>query len=56
MNITADIPMQAQGQTYVFVTKQAENSTLVAADILFGPAILEVNPPAPTLDFSYYKE
>lgn len=40
------------GQTYVFVTSKAENGTLVEADVTFGPAILEVKPPAPVYDDS----
>ncbi|KAK5691917.1 hypothetical protein LTR97_011088 [Elasticomyces elasticus] len=51
-NITAEVPMQAQGQTYVFVTSKSEDGKLVAADVAYGPAILEVNPPAPTVDYA----
>ncbi|KAK3658417.1 hypothetical protein LTR56_001828 [Elasticomyces elasticus] len=54
-NITAEVPMQAQGQTYVFVTSKSEGGKLVAADVTYGPAILEVNPPAPTIDYAESK-
>lgn len=50
--VVATIPAIAQGQTYVFITKASENTTVPDADILFGPAIIEVAPPAPVIDFS----
>ncbi|KAK4555159.1 hypothetical protein LTR86_007925 [Recurvomyces mirabilis] len=52
MNISAVVPSQAMGQTYVFVTSKNENGTLTAGDVEYGPAVLEVAPPAPAIDFS----
>jgi len=51
MNVSAAVPSQAMGQTYVFVTSKNENGTLTAADVEYGPAVLEVAPPAPAIDF-----
>ncbi|SCU87721.1 LAME_0D11210g1_1 [Lachancea meyersii CBS 8951] len=49
--ISAQIPAQARGQTYAFVT--CDNSgNLTDSSILFGPAILQVTPPSPTFDLS----
>lgn len=45
--VVASIPAIAQGQTYVFITNKSENATVADADVLFGPAIIEVAPPAP---------
>ncbi|KAK0849774.1 hypothetical protein LTR03_004960 [Friedmanniomyces endolithicus] len=56
MDINAAVPSQAMGQTYVFVTSQDEKGTLTAADIKYGPAVLEVNPPPPSIDYSIMKE
>jgi len=50
--VSAAIPAGVSGQTYVFITNKSENATVADADILFGPAILEVAPPAPVLDYS----
>ena len=50
--ISATIPSAAQGQTYVFVTSSSVTSLTDASVILYGPAILEVNPPAPSIDYS----
>ena len=50
--VSAVIPAIAQGQTYVFITSKSENSTVPDADILFGPAIIEVAPPAPVIDYT----
>lgn len=50
--VEAVIPAIAMGQTYVFITSKSENSTVPDADILFGPAILEVAPPAPVIDYT----
>ena len=49
--ISATIPQQSEGQTYVFVTKSSA-STLMDAGVLYGPAILEVKPQPPQIDFS----
>lgn len=53
--VSAAIPAGVSGQTYVFITSKSENGTVADADILFGPAILEVAPPAPALDNSILK-
>ncbi|KAK0302927.1 hypothetical protein LTR82_017707 [Friedmanniomyces endolithicus] len=55
-DINAVVPSQAMGQTYVFVTSRDEKGTLTAADIKYGPAVLEVNPPPPSIDYSIMKE
>ena len=48
--LTAQIPAKTSGQTYAFVTKQAATGALRDSQVLFGPAILEVMPNAPTFD------
>ena len=50
--ISAVVPAAAMGQTYVFISKSMTNGTLTDAMILYGPAIIEVTPPAPTFDLS----
>lgn len=50
--IEAVIPATAMGQTYVFISKAATNTTLNDTMILYGPAVIEVTPPAPTFDLS----
>ena len=50
--VVATIPAIAMGQTYVFITSESEGSTVADADVLFGPAIIEVAPPAPVIDYS----
>jgi hypothetical protein len=50
--VVATIPAIAMGQTYVFITSASETAAVPDADILFGPAIIEVAPPAPVLDYS----
>ena len=52
--ISAVIPATAMGQTYVFLSKSATNTTITDAMILYGPAIVEVTPPAPSIDFSEF--
>lgn len=52
MTVSAAIPTVAMGQTYVFVTKSNVEGTFDDTQVLFGPAVLEVSPPAPVLDFS----
>ncbi|WPG99917.1 Hypothetical protein R9X50_00273800 [Acrodontium crateriforme] len=54
--ITAAIPSVDQGQTYVFVTNCDVEGTLDDTKVLFGPAVLEVNPPAPEINYSVLKE
>lgn len=44
---SAAIPKEAQGQTYVFISCSDVEMKLDDGAILFGPAILEVAPPAP---------
>lgn len=50
--ISAVIPATAMGQTYVFLTNASTNTSLTDSMILYGPAIVEVTPPAPTFDLS----
>ena len=50
--IAAEIPATAMGQTYVFISKSMTNGTIMDNMILYGPAIIEVTPPAPTFDLS----
>ena len=50
--LTAQIPAKAQGQTYAFVTKEAAKGAIQDSQVLFGPAILEVTPDAPTFDLT----
>ena len=50
--IAAVIPATAMGQTYVFISKSKTNGTITDDMILYGPAIIEVTPPAPTFDIS----
>lgn len=50
--IAAVIPPTAMGQTYVFISKSMTNGTIMDAMILYGPAVIEVTPPAPTFDLS----
>ena len=52
--ISAFIPATAMGQTYVFLSKSATNTTITDTMILYGPAIIEVTPPAPSIDFSEF--
>jgi hypothetical protein len=51
-NISADVPTAVEGQSYVFVTSKDANGTLDATTVLAGPAILEVAPQPPTIDFN----
>ena len=50
--LTAEIPAKTQGQTYAFVTNSAATGAIQDSQVLFGPAILEVTPDAPTFDFT----
>lgn len=50
--LTATIPAEAQGQSYAFVTSSAATGALADSSVLFGPAILEVTPDAPSIDFT----
>lgn len=52
--IAATIPAQAQGQTYALLTRTAVNGSAPLLDdsaVIAGPAIMEVTPSAPTIDF-----
>lgn len=51
-NIRVQIPAVAAGQTYVFISKTDQEGTLVDANVLFGPAIVEVKPAPPAIDYS----
>lgn len=50
--IAAVIPATAMGQTYVFLSSSPTNGSITDQMILYGPAIIEVTPPAPTFDLS----
>ena len=50
--IAAVIPATAMGQTYVFISKSKTNGSITDDIILYGPAVIEVTPPAPTFDIS----
>jgi Ferritin-like domain len=50
--LTAQIPAKTQGQTYVFVTKGESQGAIQDSQVLFGPAIVEVMPDAPTFDLT----
>lgn len=50
--LTAQVPAKMSGQTYAFVTKEAATGAIRDSQVLFGPAILEVTPDAPTIDFT----
>lgn len=50
MSITAAIPASSMGQTYVVLTNKNEMGKLNDTDVLAGPAIVEVVPPAPVLN------
>lgn len=55
MSISAMIPSVAMGQTYVLITSSDQEGSLSDVAVLFGPAILEVYPPAPSIDYSVLK-
>ncbi|KAF2763999.1 hypothetical protein EJ03DRAFT_332250 [Teratosphaeria nubilosa] len=48
--ISAQIPSEASGQTYIFVTK-SKITSIVDSEVIAGPAIVEVAPAAPAIDF-----
>lgn len=52
MEVMAAVPNTVAGQVYVFVTKMAANGTLMDADVVAGPAIVEIYPAAPSIDYS----
>lgn len=47
--VTAKIPSGLSGQTYVFITK-TKLTTYSDSAVLYGPAILEVQPPTPVIN------
>lgn len=52
MDVMAAVPNSVAGQVYVFVTSAASNGTLMSAGPVAGPAIVEIYPPAPMIDYS----
>lgn len=52
MDIKATVPSAIMGQSYVFVSKSDVENTFDDSQVLFGPAVLEVAPPAPQLNFN----
>lgn len=50
--ISVQIPSVAAGQTYVFISRTDQEGILVDGNVLFGPAIIEVNPGPPAIDYS----
>ncbi|KAI1629059.1 ferritin-like domain-containing protein [Exophiala viscosa] len=51
-DIMVEVPAVAMGQTYVFITSKDIEGTFVDANVVFGPAIIEVAPPAPVINDS----
>lgn len=51
-NAVVTIPKAASGQTYVFISKTDQEGTLDDSKVLFGPAIVEVGPAAPAIDYT----
>lgn len=50
--VTAAIPQKAQGQIYAMLTNVEVSGSIADSAIVAGPAIIEVTPPLPTVDFS----
>jgi hypothetical protein len=50
--LSAAIPPEAQGQTFVFLTSADAQGVFTEATVVAGPAIVEVNPEPPTIDFA----
>jgi hypothetical protein len=46
------IPEGVSGQSYVFVTSKDVEGTFDSTAVVAGPAIIEVKPEAPTLDYN----
>jgi hypothetical protein len=46
------IPEGVSGQSYVFVTSKDVEGTFDSKAVVAGPAIIEVKPEAPTLDYN----
>lgn len=53
--VTAAIPDTVSGQTYVFLSSSDQEKTFSDKAVLAGPAIIEVAPPAPAIDYNYKK-
>ncbi len=53
--VSAVIPTTVQGQSYAFITSQNVTAALMDSMVLFGPAIVEVTPPNPMIDFGEQK-
>lgn len=53
--VSAVIPDTVQGQSYAFITSQNVTAALMDSMVLFGPAIVEVTPPSPSIDFAEEK-
>ncbi|KAL1853294.1 hypothetical protein Plec18170_005290 [Paecilomyces lecythidis] len=51
-SVSAVIPPEAQGQTFVMLTNSKISGTVSDGAVVAGPAVMEVLPPAPKLDFS----
>ncbi|KAI7264014.1 hypothetical protein KC345_g8972 [Hortaea werneckii] len=49
--VSAAIPDIAMGQTYVFVSSSDVEGSLDNSQVVFGPAVLEVAPPKPALNY-----
>ncbi len=54
-DISAKIPAGLAGQTYVFVTKSDVETTFSDSAVLFGPAIIEVLPAPPAINYNLLK-
>ena len=54
-DVTVTIPAGIGGQTYVFISKSDQETTFSDTQVLFGPAVLEVKPAAPAIDYSILK-
>ena len=48
--VSTVIPDTVQGQSYAFITSGNVTTSLMDSDVLFGPAIVEVTPPSPSID------
>lgn len=50
-SIVAVVPPQAQGQTFVMLTNTAVSGTVSDGAVIAGPAVMEVSPPVPQINF-----
>lgn len=50
--VSAEVPPESSGQTYVFVTNSEATSAIQDSQVVCGPAIIEVTPDAPAVDFT----